>query len=132
NSTEQMKLFEEQMNSFKDLLPSSIAIISMFFAFLSQWLSYKIMNRIENKKLAFSPFKNLNFPIAIIWFYLFAMIIALVDLDTSSGLYLVVVNVLALTTVFITIQGYSFIFFYADHKKIHKAVPITIMIISLI
>lgn len=132
NTSTQLKLIEDQLNSFKDLLPSSIAIVSMLFAFISQWLSYKIINRIERKKLGFPPFKNLNFPIAIIWFYFFAVMFSLVELDTNSGLYLVVANVLALITVFITIQGYSFIFFYADHKKLHKAVPISILIISLI
>lgn len=132
NTDDQLKLIEEQLNSFKDLLPSSIAIVSMLFAFVSQWLSYKIINRIEQKKLAFPPFKNLNFPVVIIWIYFFAIIFSLIELDTNSGLYLVVANVLSLITVFVTIQGYSFIFFYADHKKLHKAVPITILIISLI
>lgn len=132
NANQQLKLIEDQMNSFKDLLPSSIAIVSMFFAFISQWLSYKILNRIDQKKLAFPPFKNLNFPIAILWFYFFAVIFSLIELDPSSGMYLVIANVLALITVFITIQGYSFIFYYADYKKLHKAVPISILIISLI
>lgn len=131
-SEEQIKLFEDQMNLYKDLLPSSIAIVSLFFAFISQWLSYKILNRMGNVKRAFPPFKNLNFPVAIIWFYFFALILSLVELDPSSGLYLVVQNTLALLTVFVAIQGFSFIFFYADHKKAHKAVPITILIVTLI
>jgi len=131
-STEQLQLIEDQMNSFKDLLPSSIAIASMLFAFMSQWLGYKIMNRMGEEKRAFPPFKQLNFPVIFIWFYLFAMIFALVDLDPSGVFYLVVANVLALMTVFITIQGFSFIFFYADHKNLHKAIPIIIMVISLL
>jgi len=131
-TNEQFQLIEEQMNSFVDLLPSSIAIVSMLFAFLSQWLSYKIMNRTDGKSFAFPPFKNLNFPIAIIWLYFFTMIFSLINLDPSGGLYLVVMNALALLTVFVTIQGFSFIFFYADHKKVHKAVPISIMVVTFI
>lgn len=132
STTEQLKLVEGQMNSFKDLLPSSIAIASVFFAFISQWLSYKVMNRMGSEKRAFPPFKHLNFPVIIIWFYLFAMILGLVELDPNGSLYLVVANVLALMTIFITIQGFSFIFFYADHKKIHKSVPITMMIVTIL
>src|SRR5690625_1249241 len=60
----QLELFEEQMYAFKDLLPSTIAIIGILFAFLSQWISYKVLNRIENKQLFFPPFKRLNLPIS--------------------------------------------------------------------
>src|SRR5699024_1933962 len=33
-----MKLIEEQMHFFKDLIPASIAVISILMAFVSQWL----------------------------------------------------------------------------------------------
>lgn len=128
----QIELFEQQMYGFKDLIPSSIAIISIVFAFISQWLSYKIMNRIEHTKYAFPPFKQLNFPISIIWIYFFALIIGFVDLDPAGGIYLAVINILSLTMLFLAIQGFSFIFFYADHKEIHKAVPITALVITVI
>lgn len=129
---EQIEQLEKQMYDFKDIIPSSIAAISILLAFLSQWLSYKLMNRIENKRLAFPPFKQLNFPIAIIWIYFIALILGLINLDPDGAIYLVVANVMALTIILIAIQGFSFIFFYADHKKVHKAVPITILVISLL
>lgn len=129
---EQLEQFENQMYAFKDLLPSSIAIASIFLAFISQWISYKVINRMENKKLSFPPFKNFNLPVSLIWIYFFALILSFVDLGQGSGLYLVVMNVVALTIVLITIQGYSFIFFYADHKKLHKSIPIIIVVITLL
>lgn len=128
----QLEQFEQQMYQFKDLLPSSIAIVSILFAFLSQWLSYKVINRIENKQLSFPPFKHLNLPVSVIWIYFISLIVSLIGLDQDSGLYVVIFNVLALMTVLIAIQGFSFIFFYADHKKIHRAVPISIVVISLL
>ncbi len=132
NSEAQLKLIEEQMYTFKDLLPSSIAIASIFLAFLSQWVSFKVINRIENKKLQFPPFKNFNLPIAVIWIYFLAFILSFIDLGTDSGLYLVVLNVVALTMILISIQGYSFVFFYADFKKMHKAIPITLVVFTLL
>lgn len=128
----QMEMFEEQINTFKDLIPSSIAIISIIFAFITQWFSYKLMNRVERKQLAFPPFKRFNFPVSIIWIYFIALIIGLVDLDPTSGLYVVIVNVIALAMIFFAIQGFSFIYFYADHKKIPKAVPITILVLTFL
>ncbi|MEI3604429.1 YybS family protein [Pseudogracilibacillus sp. SE30717A] len=132
NSEKQLKLIEEQMYTFKDLLPSSIAIASIFLAFVSQWISNKVINRIENKKLQFPPFKQFNLPTAVIWIYFFALILSFIDLGTDSGLYLVVLNVFALTTILITIQGLSFVFFYADFKKMHKSIPIIIVVFTLL
>lgn len=123
---------EEQIDLFKNLIPASIAMISMLLAFVSQWLSYKIMNRMENKQLFFPPFKQLNLPVSVLWIYFIALIIGLFNLDPDSSLYLVIMNVLAFTMIFIAIQGFSFIFFYADHKKISKAIPITILVVSII
>lgn len=128
----QMDVFEEQMYLIKDLLPSSIAIVSILLAFLSQWFSYKVINRLDQKQLSFPPFKQFNFPSSLIWIYFFALIISFIDLDPTGGLYLVVYNVLMVTTLLIAIQGYSFIFFYADYKKFHKAIPISIVVISLL
>src|SRR5699024_12622315 len=67
---EQMKLMEEQMHLFKDLIPASIAVISILVAFVSQWLSYKIINRIEQQGLYFSKFKSFNLPRSGVWVYL--------------------------------------------------------------
>ncbi|MEI3611121.1 YybS family protein [Pseudogracilibacillus sp. SO30301A] len=128
----QVQLFEERMYVIKDLLPSSIAIGSIFFAFISQWISYKVINRVENKRLSFPPFKNFNLPVSLIWIYFIALILSFVDLGEGSGLYLIVMNVVALTIVLITIQGFSFIFFYADHKKVHKSIPIIIVVVTLL
>jgi len=129
---DQLQLIEQQMYTFKDLLPASIAMLSIFLAIICQWLSYKVMNRVEKRKLSFPPFKKLNFPISIIWIYLIAMILSLLTLDPNSTIYLVVINTFVLTSLFIIIQGFSFIFFFADLKKIHKVLPISIVIISLL
>lgn len=129
---EQLQFLEQQMYIFKDLLPASIAMLSIFLAIICQWLSYKVMNRVENRRLFFPPFKKLNFPISIIWIYLIAMILSLLTLDPNSTIYLIVINTFALTSLFIIIQGFSFVFFFADIKKIHKALPISIVIISLL
>lgn len=128
----QLEPIAEQMRAFPDLLPSSIAVTSILMAFVSQWLSYKIMNRTENRKLFFPPFKQLNFPISIIWIYFLALIIMLATMNTTGSLYIVTINIMALVTTLIAIQGYSFIFFYADHKKMHQAIPIIATVVTFL
>jgi len=130
--SEQLDVMREQINMVKYLIPASIAILSIFLAFVSQWLSFKLLNRIERTHLFFPPFKNLNVPFIVIWIYLVAMLLSLVDISPESTLYLVVVNTYVLTAFLIIIQGFSFIFFYADYKKLHKSIPIAIVVLSLI
>jgi len=127
-----MIMVEEQISLFKYYLPASIAIISIFLAFTAQWISYKTLNWLDKRRLFFPPFKHLNFPKAIIWFYLLALIVSLFNQDVESLSYFVVVNALALTSLFIIIQGFSFIFFYAAHKKVHIVFPILIVIVSVL
>ncbi len=132
DATEQLEVMKEQMNMVKDLIPASIAIFSIIMSFICQWLAYKLLNRIERKALFFPPFREMNLPLLIIWFYLIAMLLALVELDQNSILYLIVINTFVITAFLIIIQGYSFIFFYANYKKLNKSIPIAIVIISII
>lgn len=129
---QQVELFEAQMRMFPDLIPASITIMSIFFAFIGQWLSYKILNRMENKQLYFPPFKQFNLPIFIIWIYFIALLLTFFVTESSGMLYIAVINVMALMVTLIMLQGYSFIFFYADYKKMHISVPIIVTIVTLV
>lgn len=131
-SEEQLKLIEEQMSMFVDLLPSSLAVMGIVMAFLSQWLSYKMISRIDNKTLSFPPFRKLNLPTSIVWFYLIILVMSLFDLTNNSTLYLIVINAMVVLTVLLIIQGFSFIFFYTNHKNIHQSIPIILVISSFI
>ncbi|HLQ96456.1 MAG TPA: YybS family protein [Pseudogracilibacillus sp.] len=126
-----LELVEEQMQLMKEMVPVGIAILSIIMAFIGQWLTYKIINRVERKQFAFPAFKNLDFPIAVIWIFFLAIILSIMDLDPDGILFTVVLNIEALCVFLLVIQGFSFIFFYMDLKKIHQAVPITIVILSL-
>lgn len=128
---EPLELVEEQMKLMKEMVPVGIAILSIIMAFIAQWLTYKIVNRVERKQFAFPAFKNLDFPIAVIWIFFLTIILSIMDLDPDGVLFTVVINVEALCVFLLVVQGFSFIFFYMDHKKIHQAVPITIVILSL-
>lgn len=129
---EQLTLLEEQMMLFKDILPGLMAMISIGMAFIAQWLSYKIMNRLERTTFTFPPFKSLNLPISLFWIYFTVMIASFFVTDQESGLYIVIINAVILAMILLTIQGFSFVFFYADHKNMSKAIPIAVVIISFI
>lgn len=128
---EQLSMVTEQMGMLTDLLPVWLAIVALLLAFISQWLSYKVINRLERKQLYFPPFRSLRLPVSLIWIYFFSLIISFFDLDQSGIVYIAVNNVLMLTGILMVLQGFSFIFFYAHAKRMSKALPITSIVLTL-
>lgn len=129
---EQMKLLEDQMHLFKDLIPASMALISILMAFIAQWLSYKIINRLEQRKLYFPKFTAFNLPVSVVWIYFIFLVVLFFVEDDGGSLYIVVMNVVLLLMMLLVIQGFSFIFFFANYKKVSKAIPIIIVVITLL
>ena len=128
---EELEPITAQLSMVKDLIPVGIAILSMVIAFISQWLSYKFLNRFEKTQLYFPLFRNLRLPVAIIWVYFISLIIMLMDLDPSSSIYLVTNNVLSLVGILIVLQGLSFLFFMTHQKKWPKAIPVIGVLLTL-
>lgn len=129
---EELKAVESMMLQMKNLLPVGFVFIASIHAIISQWASYKVVNRVEAKQLKFPPFRTFKLPTAMIWIYFVAIVIAFFDLDTDSILYLGVQNVHVLIGLLITLQGFSFIFFYAHKKNISKALPIISVVVTLL
>lgn len=129
---EQIKLIEEQMRTYPDLLPAMITILSVCLAFFSQWLSYKILNRTRNERYFFPPFKQFNLPKTVLWLYLITLLSSFFIQDSSSTISIGILNIITLLMMLIIIQGFSFVFFYADHKQWPKALPIFVVIITFI
>ncbi|MBY7145139.1 YybS family protein [Virgibacillus sp. NKC19-3] len=129
---EASSLLEEQVGLLTDLFPVGLAIAGVVLAFISQWLSFKVINRIERKQLQFPPFRKLQFPVSVIWIYLVALVFSLMELDPDNILYLGTQNLLVITGLVMSLQGISFIFFYAHHKNISKAVPILSVVLIII
>lgn len=127
-----MEQTENQVQNFRDLLPASIAILGIIFAFFSQWLGYKVINRLERKSYYFPPFNQFNLPISIIWLYLIALLVSLFTGAEDSSTYIVAFNVITLLSVLLIIQGFSFLFFYTDLKKWPKAVPYIVLGLSVL
>jgi uncharacterized protein YybS (DUF2232 family) len=127
----QLHLVEQQIDMMKNLIPVGVAIIAIVLAFVSQWIGYKVINRLERKDYRFPPFRNLKLPVSLVWIYFFALIFTFFELDPNGTLYLAVNNVLMLTGFLMVIQGFSLIFFYAHHKSWSKALPIISVILAL-
>ncbi|WP_181350743.1 YybS family protein [Thalassobacillus sp. CUG 92003] len=131
-SEEQLALLEEQVSSWPDLIPSMLAFVGIGLAFIGQWLSYKMINRLEQTKLSFPAFRDFRLPLSLLWYYFFALILDLVITDTDSIWNLAAINLFTLTGSLILLQGFAFIFYYAHIKGKSKALPITAVVLSFL
>jgi len=129
---EELEPITSSLLMIKNLIPAGIAMISIIIAFISQWLSYILLNRIEKTHLYFPLFRDLRIPVAIVWIYFITLIVMLTDIDPDSAIYLVTNNVLSLVGMFIVLQGVSFMFFITYQKKWSKALPIVGVIMILV
>lgn len=121
---------EQLLEGLTNLLPFYLLIASVFQALISQWISYKVMNRIEKRELRFPPFRSLRFPSSTLFIYLFVLLAAFMITDTDSGtLTMAIQNLLVIAQMVLTIQGFSFLFFYTHYKKMSKAFPIIFVVI---
>lgn len=131
-ASENIKLLEETIEIMKDLIPVGIALSAIVMGFLSQWLAYKVLNRIEQTTYQFPAFRHLTFPISILWIYFISLVAILLMSDMDSFVFIVANNVQSLIRMLMMIQGLSFIFFYSYSKNWSKSIPIVITIMTFI
>ncbi|WP_152657480.1 YybS family protein [Oceanobacillus sp. CFH 90083] len=125
-------LQETQTNLLQQLIPTFMVVFAFIIAFLTQWISYKLLNRIEKEKLSFPPLRELQFPNAIIWIYLLALVLSVIGFEEGSTMAFGAQNLLMIVGIALVLQGFSFIFYFAHIKKIAKIVPILIVITTII
>lgn len=129
---EQMEMIEEQLSMIIHLIPAVFAIVSIVLAFISQWISYRVIKRFDQVELKFPPFQSLKLPVPLIWLYVASLVVMLFHTDINSTLYIAAYNTSLLVGFLIILQGFSFIFFYANHKWQSRVLPITSIILTVI
>ncbi|MFD1066616.1 YybS family protein [Oceanobacillus locisalsi] len=132
NEEELEALQETQINLFQQLIPTFMVVLALIIAFLSQWITYKLLNRIEKEKFSFPPFRQLQFPSSVIWLYLLALILSLIGFEEGSTMDFGAQNLLMIVGMALSLQGLSFVFYFSYIKKISKAVPILIVVATIL
>ncbi|MHA6250299.1 YybS family protein [Oceanobacillus sp. CAU 1775] len=126
------EIFTEQINYMINLVPAFLALMAVGSAFLVQWMGYKIINRIEKKKLHFPPFRNLRLPISILWLYLIVVITSFFDISSSGIFAIGIQNALMILEMLLVIQGFSFIFYFSHYKKWSRTIPVVSIVLTIV
>ncbi|MGE7186344.1 YybS family protein [Peribacillus sp. NPDC006672] len=133
----QTEKIKTRMNDFIDmfytLLPSLFVLMSVMMVLVIFLAAHPIVKRFSHKTLKWPHFRDLRLPKSLLWYYLITMLLALfVNTDKNSFVYMAITNLFFILQFFILLQGYSLIFYIAHVKSWAKAIPVLIVVFSLL
>lgn len=132
---ENLKFLDAYLRQLKYFAPTLLVSAGVIYAFLTQWVQGRVLRKIGFAEyvLPWKPFREWQLPKSILWYYLAVLLLLFfVRLEEGSLFFIAVVNVFLLLEILLAIQGWSFIFFFAHEKGIHKSFPIAIVVFSLL
>lgn len=131
-SEENQEFYREQMYLMIYKIPSMMVIAGLAFAWITQWIGHKVINKMEGETLKFPPFREFTLPTSLIWYYFAGIILLLMFPSPDDSLYLVADNLTTLAGVLLALQGLSFIFFFVYIKKWPKFIPIIVIVLFVL
>ncbi|MGP4073132.1 YybS family protein [Piscibacillus sp. B03] len=131
-SEEDQEFYREQMYLMIYKIPSMMVIAGLTFAWITQWIGHKVINKMEGETLKFPPFREFTLPTSLIWYYFAGIILLLMFPSPDDSLYLVADNLTTLAGVLLALQGLSFIFFFVYIKKWPKFIPIIVIVLFVL
>jgi uncharacterized protein YybS (DUF2232 family) len=128
-----IKQFETMVDMIEVLVPSMFVMSSFLIVFLLQLASFPFMKRFGIKVPVWRPFRELNLPKSILWYYLITMIVALV-MQPEQGTYWfwVISNLSFILQMLMVLQGIAFVFYFTHIKEYTKAVPIIVIVLMFL
>ncbi|WLR55155.1 DUF2232 domain-containing protein [Mesobacillus subterraneus] len=128
-----IKQFEAMIDMMEVLMPSMFVMASFLIVFLLQLVSFPFLKRFGIQVPTWGPFRDLNLPKSILWYYLIAMIAALI-MQPEKGTYWfwAISNLTFILQMLMVLQGLSFVFYVTHIKRYPKAVPIIIIIVTFL
>ncbi|MEH7386155.1 YybS family protein [Bacillus sp. JJ1521] len=129
-NTEAIKQLEDSIDMMQYMIPSMFVLIAMFLAFVTVVAMKPVLVRLQVKMNPFPPFREITFPKSILWYYLLILLFSFVELDKGTFGYTAFLNLFFVLQMLMVIQGLSFIYYFCHQKRIPKAVPIVLTILT--
>ncbi len=127
------EMTEQVVQLLTQLIPGWIILFSTVLAFLNHFAARRIFQAMGVEVNPLVPFRQWNFPKAILYYYLIALFILLVKLvDQESKLYMPVINLHFVLEILLLIQGLTLIAHFFYLKGIHRALVVILAGLSFI
>lgn len=129
--TDQFEMMYQSIEMISYIVPSAMVITSIVLTFVTQFFANQVLKRFKFDTYPFPPIREWTFPKSLLWYYLIVTIIFMTGLEEGTILFTIIINLFIVLEVIMTIQGFSFIFFYFHNNKKSLTIPVVIVILSL-
>jgi uncharacterized protein YybS (DUF2232 family) len=128
-----LEQLEASFKMFEILMPSIFVMFSFLLVFFIMLISMPFLKRFGVKLIDWIPLRELTLPKSLLWYYLICMGISLlVNPEQGTYVYIAIANLVYILQFAMIIQGVSLIFYYCHVKGFKKAVPVVVVVFSLL
>lgn len=128
----QLAEFKELQNTALSALPVTLLIFVSLLALVNHWMAQPLIKRFVKDMPSLKKFKDMRLPKSMVWYYLFTLLLMLIQTEKGSFLSLVQTSAFQILFILVLIQGFSFIFYYCHEKNISKGVPIFAIVLTIL
>jgi uncharacterized protein YybS (DUF2232 family) len=125
--------FDDIVAMFIRVLPALLIGSSLFETAVNYMLVTSVMQRLEMKVKALSPFSSWRFSPRLLYVYIFGLILIALNVYYSNDIAAIVgLNVVVVMSQLYFVQGISLIWFIADQYRLNKGIRWLLAILGLI
>ncbi|WP_078578669.1 YybS family protein [Salipaludibacillus agaradhaerens] len=114
------------------IAPFLMIIIGVGWAFVTQLIAYWLLRKKAYPVVGFPPVREWGFPKSFIWYYLITYLFIIIGVTEGTAMYTAIANLMPMLELIMVIQGFAFIFFYTNMKRINRVLPIFLVILGVI
>lgn len=132
-SEQVIQQFQNSIAMFETLMPSIFVLGAFISVAIIMLVCIPIIKRFDVKLTLWIPIRELTLPKSLLWYYLICMALSMfMNPEQGTYLYIAVANLLFILQICMIVQGIAFIFYFCHFKGYGKAIPITILVFSLL
>lgn len=115
------------------LIPSIFVMASFIIVFIVELVTLPIVRRFGVDVPKWGPFRNLDLPKSLLWYYLFVLLAALIfNPELGTYWHTAMINLSFVLQFFMVLQGLSFIYYLSFQKGYPAFIPVTVTVLAVL
>jgi uncharacterized protein YybS (DUF2232 family) len=128
-----MNQINDMLELIQTLIPSFIVMASIMAVFFIQLILFPIVRRFQVEVPKRTPFRNIQMPKNILWYYLVTLVLTLVlNPEKGTTMFWVLFNLATIFGLLLFIQGCSFLLYYRYQKKLPTVFSFIFVLFALL